>query len=141
MKTPERFNLCVCVCACVCVCVCVCGCLSVCLFLYSFTVKTSSVCKVSETCLWGMDQQSCLWVSYQVLLPSSLVSISFFTSKDEIPARRLLEIKRYDIWFHKKLIYIDIGICGPLSKPTSDEKILKIRRLLLSVFFHFELSP
>ena len=60
MKTPERFNLCVCVCACVCVCVCVCGSLSVCLFLYSFTVKTSSVCKVPETCLRGMDQQFCV---------------------------------------------------------------------------------
>ena len=60
MKTPERFHLCVRVCASVCVCVCVSVCLSVCLSLNSFTVKASSVYKVSKTYLSGIDQQSCV---------------------------------------------------------------------------------
>ena len=35
--------------------------------------------------------------------------MSFFTSKDENPSKRKLDGKRYDIWFRKKMIYIDIG--------------------------------
>ena len=46
--------LCVCVCVCVCMCVCVCVC------LYSFTVKASFICKISETYLRGTDQRSCV---------------------------------------------------------------------------------
>ena len=75
-------------------------------------------------------------------VPSSpFLKMSNFTPKEETPPRRKLERKRYDILFRKKMIYIDLGFNRPLSKPTSDEKILKIKRLLKSKFFHFESSP
>ena len=35
--------------------------------------------------------------------------MSYFTSKDETPALRQLERKRYNILLRKKMIYIDIG--------------------------------
>ena len=35
--------------------------------------------------------------------------MSYFTSKDEIPARRKLEAKLHDTWLREKMIYIDIG--------------------------------
>ena len=31
------------------------------------------------------------------------------TTKDENPSEHKLERKRYDTWFHEKMIYIDIG--------------------------------
>ena len=37
------------------------------------------------------------------------LNMSYFTSKDEIPARRKLEAKRHDTWLREKMIYIDIG--------------------------------
>ena len=50
---------------CVCVCVCVC--------LYSSTVEASSDCKISW---WVRISNVMLWVLFQVLLPSSFISIS-----------------------------------------------------------------
>ena len=41
--------------------------------------------------------------------PSPFLNMSYFTYENEIPARRKLERKRYDIWFREKMIYIDIG--------------------------------
>ena len=53
------------------------------------------------------------WVSFQVLLPSSFISVSknviYITSKDENSSEHKLERKQYDIWFRKKIIYVDIG--------------------------------
>ena len=49
------FSLCVCVFVCLFVRVCVCVCVCVC--LYSSTVKASSVCKMSETHVRGIDQR------------------------------------------------------------------------------------
>ena len=46
--------VCMCVCVCVCVCVRVCACVCVC--VYSFHVKASSVCKMSETYMKDTDQ-------------------------------------------------------------------------------------
>ena len=78
----------------------------VCVCLYSFTIKASSVCKMSGAYLRGTGQRSC--VVFQV--PSSLfLKMSYFTSKDETTARRQLERKRYVILLGEKMIYIDLG--------------------------------
>ena len=41
-----------------------------------------------------------------------------------------LERKRYDICVPGKMIYMNIGYKLDRAKPTNDEKILKMRRLL-----------
>ena len=43
-------------------------------------------------------------------VPSSpFLNMSYFTSEDKTPARRKLERKRYGIWLHEKMIYINVG--------------------------------
>ena len=64
----------VCACACVCVCACVHTCLCVC--IYSSTVKTSSVCKISVKYLRARINDLVLGIFYQVFLPSSFISLS-----------------------------------------------------------------
>ena len=114
--------VCVCVCVYMCVCVfsCVCACVCVCVFacvcLYSSTVKASSNCKTSVTYLRGTNQRC--YIDYhsrcfcQVLL-SLFLKMSYIspskTTKDENPSEGKLERKRYDTWFHEKMIYIDVG--------------------------------
>ena len=53
------------------------------------------------------------WVLFQVLLLNYFISVSKnvinIASKDEDSSEHKLEKKRYDIWFRKKMIYIDIG--------------------------------
>ena len=62
--------------------------------LYSFTVKTSSVYNEVWDILEGTDQRFCV---VSIILGASS-KMSYFTSKDEIPAAVKLERKRYDIW-------------------------------------------
>ena len=71
-----------------------------------------------------------LWVSFEVLCKvylSRYLKMPYFTSKDETEERRQTGEKRFNIFGHEKIIYIDIG---DISQPTNDEKILKIRGLL-----------
>ena len=71
---------------------------------------------------------------YQV--PSSpFLKMSYFTSKGETPEHDNAMI----YYEHTKRWYMLIS--RPLNKPTSDVKILKIRRLLWSSSFHFESGP
>ena len=70
------------------VCVCVC--------LYSSTVKASSVCKMSDTCLRVRINDVVLYYTQcRCQVPSSqYLKISYFTSKDENSSERELERKR-----------------------------------------------
>ena len=124
-----------------CVCVCVCVCVSVCVFLYSSTVKASSNCKMSKTNLRGSDQRSCvvnIYVFMWVLLPSSFISISENVII-HLQRQKLQTRKPVTYWREKhtircsprKMIYNDIGYKSvPTQSIKSDEKMLKIRRLL-----------
>ena len=68
---------------------------------------------------------------------SPYLKMLYFTSEDENSSEQKLERKWHDILATcKEIIYIDIGY-----KSTSDEKIVKIRRLPLSKLFHFESNP
>ena len=86
--------------------------LCVCLCVYTLLPSRRLLSPRWLTETWGVRiNDVMLWVSFQVFLPSSLISISenaIFTSKDETTARWQLEGKRY-IWFHEKMISIDIG--------------------------------
>ena len=88
-----------CVCVCIRVCVCVCVCVYVCVCAYILPPRRLLP---SARCLrhtWGVRiNDLVLLISIWVLLPSSFTSVSksYFTSKDETPARRSREItKRY----------------------------------------------
>ena len=87
-----------------------------CVYLYSFTMKAYSDCKAFETYARGTDQQYYVeyhsWCFCQV--PSSpFLKMSYIsppkTPKDETCSKHKLERKPYDIWFCKKMIYIEIG--------------------------------
>ena len=120
-------NICkqVLVCTCVRACVCVC--------LYASTVKASSDCKTSETYLRGTDQRC--YVEYHsrcfCQIPSStFLKMSYIFSKD--PQRRKLQWAQTGektAWYMVPQKYI-YWYSQPPNKPTSDEKILKMRRLL-----------
>ena len=57
--------------------------------------------------------------------------MSYFTSNDENSSPQLTGEKTiWDNVLHEKIIYFDIGYKSTLYIPTSEEKILKIRRLL-----------
>ena len=71
---------------------------------------------------------------YQVS-SSPFLKMSYFTSKGETPEHDNAMI----YYEHTKRWYMLIS--RPLNKPTSDVKILKIRRLLWSSYFHFESGP
>ena len=129
------WSCCLCVYVCVCVracvrvwvraCVCVCVCVCVCLF----------VCLYPSTC-WFLPAARRLWHVWDIQISDLLfwvlpgASAKFLhlhfrvyhisPPKTKTPADRLLERKRY----------VDIGYKSPLHIPISDEKILKIRRLL-----------
>ena len=101
-------SVCVCGCLFVCVplCVCVCMCVCVCVCLYSFTIKTFSVCNDFRDILESTDQWSCVVNYYsrcfcQVLL-SPFPKISYFTFKDETLVAGKLERKRYDMLHQQK---------------------------------------
>ena len=47
-----------------------------------------------------------LLLNYFISVSKNVINI---TSKDEDSSEHKLEKKRYDIWFRKKMIYIDIG--------------------------------
>ena len=113
-------------CVCVCVCVCVCLCSSTSWFLpaarhlwYAWEVR------INDLLLWAFSGSFCQ-------VPSSLSSnLSHFTSKDENYSRPPTGEKT--IWYNvlrEKMIYIDIGYKSVWFKPTTYEKILKIRKLL-----------
>ena len=92
---------------CVCVCVCVC----VCLFIL-FHRRGFYRLQWCHGHTWDARiNDLVLWVLYQVLLPSSFISVSknvIFLSKDETSAANKLDRKRYDILLQWKMIYIDI---------------------------------
>ena len=109
-----------------CLSVCVCLCSSTCWFLpaarhlwYTWEVR------INDLLLWAFSGCFCQ-------VPSSLSpNLSYFTSKDENSSHSITGEKT--IWYNmlcKKMIYIDIGNKSACTKPTSYEKILKIRRLL-----------
>ena len=117
-------------------------CVCVCLGLYSSTS-------------WFLPAAQRLWHTWEVRINNLLLWVFLETSakflhlyfwiyhilalKTKTPADHLLERKRYDIMFAlKKMIYIDIGYKSAHYKSDSDRKILKIRRLLWSKFFHIE---
>ena len=84
---------------------------------------------------WGHGS-TILCCEYQLTalcqVPSSpYLKMSYFTSKDENSSRSISGEKT--IWYNtlcEKMIYIDIENKSAHTKPTSYEKILKIRRLL-----------
>ena len=129
----DTTNMCVCVCVCVCVC------------LYLSTVKASSVYNDVMDILGGADQRYCV---EGIILDTSgkFLHLSFWIYHISTPKSKFRPIhktdrKRYDICVHEKMIYIDIEYNSARQpKPTSKEKILKIRRLLESTFFHFHLN-
>ena len=108
---------------------CVCLCSSTCLFLpsarhlwYTWEVR------INDRLLWAFSGCFCQ-------VPSSLSpNLSYFTSKDENSSRSLTGEKTicYNV-LREKMIYIDIVYKSVRLKPTSYEKILKIRRLLLKM--------
>ena len=112
-----------------CVCVCVC----VCVFIL-FHLLASSDCKTSVTYLRCSDQRSfvvSIARGYCQVPSSPYLKLSYFTSKDENSSHHKLERKRYDILMAiEKMMYIDVGYKSVELKPTSDEKIIKIRGLL-----------
>ena len=91
------------------------------------------------------------WVSFQVLLPSSFISVSknviYITSKDKNSSEHKLERKQYDIWFRKKIIYIDIGYKSAAQltdkwggKTKDEEATLIIQIFPLELNWVFELN-
>ena len=84
----------------VCVCVCVCVC------LYSSTVKASSVCKMSDTCLRGADQRcyvvSIIRCASAKFLHLSIRKCHISPPKTKTPGNHELERKRYDIYWSAK---------------------------------------
>ena len=103
------------------------------------------VCLYSSTCwflpaarrLWhaweGRINDLLLWVWFGRFcqVPSSqFLNLSYFTSKDENSSPLLLERKRMIYNALTKRWYTDIGYRTAIAKPSSNEKILKIRRLL-----------
>ena len=75
-----------------------------------------------------------LWVSFQVLLPTSFISVSknviYITSKNENSRAQTGE-KTELYMVPKKMIYIYKGYKSALNKTRSDEKILKIEATLI----------
>ena len=132
--------MCVCVCVCVCVCLCVCVCVYI---LPPWMFLPSAKCPRHT---WGYGS-TVLCCEYKLTalcqVPSwPYLKMPYFTSKDENSSRSSTGEKT--IWYdvlREKIIYIDIWYKSAQLIPTSYEKILKIRRLLLSKFFNFESSP
>ena len=115
---------------CVCVYVCVC----VCVFIL---FQRKGFFRLQQ-CLghsWEVRiNDLVLWVSYQVLLPSSFISFS----KNVIFHLQRWNFSNWQtgkrtIWYvaPAKMIYIDIGYKSTSLMPASDEKILKIRKATL----------
>ena len=105
------------------------------------------MCLCSSPC-WFLPAARHLWYTWEVGINDLLLwafsgcfcqvpsspspNLSYFTSKDENSSRSITGEKT--IWYNtlrEKMIYIDIGNKLARTKPTSYEKILKIRRLLL----------
>ena len=115
------------VCKCVCACVCVC--------VYSFTVKVSSVCNNFMDIIEGTDQRSCV---VSIMLGASAKILHLRTWKCHIsPSKTKIQraqTGKKTIWYIGKLWKDDIYWyriwASHALKPTSDEKILKLRRLL-----------
>ena len=97
----------------------------VCVFLYSSTLKASSVCKMSKTYLRLRinDFVLSILVDCVIQVPSSpFLKMPYFTSKDENSSRSLTGEKT--IWYkllHEKMIYIDTGYKSAQLIPTSYE--------------------
>ena len=115
----------------VCVCVCVC--------VYSFTVKASSVCKMSETYMKRTDQRSSVVsinLGIWMLLPVSFISVSknvYFTFKGETPARwqsgektiwYIGILRRDDIYWYR--IYVGHAQAEKWRKVTKDMEVTLI---------------
>ena len=112
-----------------------CVCARACVCLYSSTVKASSYCERSGTYLRGTGQRC--YVEYHsrcsCQVPSSpFLKMSYVsppkTPKYKNPSEHKLERKRYDIWFRKNTIYIDIGY---KSAAQQTKKILKDEEVTL----------
>ena len=118
--------------ACVRVCVCVCVC--VCVFML-FHLLASSTCTTSVRYVRSSDQWSFV-VSITrgfCQVPSSLFpNLSYFTSEDVTPACRKTGEKtiQYTAGSVKRWYILIEDIRWPRAKPSSYEKIWKIRRLL-----------
>ena len=149
---------CLCVCVCVCVCVhararahmrpCVRECMHACVRECMHACVHACICvcawvhvrvRVYVLILFHREgffrlQDAMLWVSFQVLLASSFISISkniifHLQRRNSSTPTNWRETKWY-IWVAKKMIYwyrIEVAL---KPKPMSDEKILKTRRLV-----------
>ena len=107
--------------------------LCMCVFIFSHREDFFRL-KDVQGILEGADQRSCVvnvsWVLYAKFHHLRIWKCHILPPKTKTPAEPLLERKQYDIMCSTKMIYIDVGYKSALVKPTSDEKILKIRRLL-----------
>ena len=107
-------------------------CVCVCVFIL-FHLLVSSGCTTSVTYVRCSDQRSC-GEYYQGLLPSSFISVSeliiFHLQRPKLqPATTGGKTNDITMTF-EKMIHIDIGYKSPLHILTSDENILKTKRLL-----------
>ena len=112
----------------------VCVCVSVCVFIFFHCEGFFRVQAVQDILYgYGSTILCCeyeLGAFCQVPL-SPYLEMSYLTSKDKNSCPQLTGEKT--IWYdvlREKMIYIDIGYKSAHRKPRSDEKILKIRRLL-----------
>ena len=117
----------------VCVCVCVCVCFYI---LPPWRLLPTARCPRQT---WEVRiNDLVLWIFMWVLLPSSFISVSE-NVKFHLQRRKLQRRKPVTYWREKhmiwcaprKMIYNDIGYkSAPTQSIKSDEKMLKIRRLL-----------
>ena len=104
------------------------------LWLFEMMPETCVSVQLNNVMLSRLLQCLCQFPS------SPFLNLSYFTSKDENSIHRKLERKRYvndatQKWM--KLYKFYIWFSWSKQKPTCDDKILKLKRLLLSKLFHF----
>ena len=139
VRVRVRVRVCVCVRVRVCVCARVrvraCVCVCVCVFIFFHRegfFRLQDVWDILER--YESTILCCEYLSgcFHQVSSSPCLKMSYFTSTDETPARR--PTRKKTIWYTgtcEKMIYYDIGKkVSHALKPTRDEKILKIRRLL-----------
>ena len=120
----------------VCVCVCVC--------VYVYTLLPAGFFQLQDVFdILEMFRPTSISRGFCQVPSSLILNLSYFISKDGNSSSELLERKRYDIILAcEKIIYIDIGYKSAQRQRTDiGKKILKVRRLLESKFFHIESCP
>ena len=111
----------------VCVCLCVCVSVYVCVF---FHCEGFFRLQDFQDILEGTDQRSCV-VNISWVFSAKFHHLRIW--KCHVSPPKTKTTGEETIWYNalrKKMVYIDIRYKSALHKPTSDEKILKITRLL-----------